>query len=108
MLGAFYLSSDVPDILGGVAEFAASNTGTETEVADGDGIIFEGIGKVITTFGHGTDEDTDTLVWVEILHVLSDTNDLCVERESHFPTVWWEVIRDGILDHFEQLLLRID
>lgn len=68
-------SDDVPDILGGVAELTAGYTGTETEVADGNGVVLELIGKVIVALGHGTDEDADALLGSESLDVVLDTHD---------------------------------
>lgn len=67
---------DAPYVLGGVAEFAASNAGTEVELADGDGVILDGVGKVVVAFGHGSDEDSDALVGVQTLDVVPDADHL--------------------------------
>lgn len=67
---------DAPYILSGVAEFAASNAGTEVELADGDGVVLDGVGKVVVAFGHGSDEDSDALVGVQTLDVIPDADHL--------------------------------
>lgn len=70
---------DVPDVFGGVAELAASNTGTEGVVADTDGIILEFIGERVVSLGHCADEDADALVRTEILNVVPNSHDLGIE-----------------------------
>lgn len=91
-----------------MAEFAASHAGTETVVADRDRIVLEGIGEVITTFGHSTHEDTDALIGIQVRNVVTDFDHFGIEGESDLPAVWWQMIRDRVLDDFEQFLLRID
>lgn len=50
---------NVPRILAGVAKLAAGHAGTQTVIADTDGLVLEFISKVVLPFGHGADEDTD-------------------------------------------------
>lgn len=97
---------NVPDILGGVAELAASNTGTKRVVADTDGIILELISERIVALGHGTDEDADALVRSKILYVVSNSHDLGVERQRDLAAVGREVVGNRVFDHLQKLLLR--
>lgn len=53
---------DAPYILGGVAEFAAGNAGTEIELADSNAVILDLIGEVVTSFGHGSYKNGNALV----------------------------------------------
>lgn len=100
-------SEDVPGFFGSMAEFTASHTSTQAEVADTDGIILEGISKVIMTLGHGTDKDTDALIRIQRLHIVCCSDHGGLETESHLTAVGGQVIGDGILDDLQQLLLRI-
>ena len=98
-------SYDVPDVLGGMAELAAGDAGREAEVADGDGIILVLVSKIVSAFSHGADEDAYALFWTEVSDVVPDPDDRGVEGERDFAAVRWEVVCDGIFDHFEKLLL---
>lgn len=100
-------SEDVPGFFGGMAEFTASHTSTQAEVADTDGVVFEGIGKVIMTLGHGTNKDTDALIGVQRLDIVCCSDHGCLKTESHLTAVGGQVIGDGVLDDLQQLLLRI-
>jgi hypothetical protein len=82
-------SNDVPDVLGGVAELTACYTGTETEVANGNGIVLELVGKIIVALGHGTDEHTDTLLGPEGLDVVFDSYDWAFKGEGNLPAIGW-------------------
>lgn len=53
---------DVPDVFGRIAEFAARNAGTQTEVTDTDRVVFECICEIIGALGHCANEYTDTLL----------------------------------------------
>lgn len=99
---------DVPRILGGVAEFAARDTGRETVVANGDLLVNKLIRKVIRSLGHGSNEDADALLIVEVFDVFSDADQLRVETESDLAAVGWKVIGDGVLDDLEEFLLGVD
>ena len=57
---------DVPNILSGVAELAAGDTGTQAEVADTDRVVLELIRKGVVSLGHGTDKDTDALFLTKV------------------------------------------
>lgn len=70
---------DIPHILCGVAELAAGDTGGEGVIADGDLLVHEFIRKIVRTFGHGSNKDTNTLVLVEGLHVFSYTDNFRLE-----------------------------
>jgi hypothetical protein len=91
-----------------VAELAAGDTGAQTIVAYGNGVVFEIIGEVVTAFSHGTHKDADALVGLQSFDIVTHTNQLGVERQGHLSAFGREVVGDGILDHLEQLLLRID
>jgi len=63
--------NNVPSIFSSVTELAASNTGGQTVVADGDLLIDKLIGKIIGSLGHSANENTDALFWLKALkHIL--------------------------------------
>jgi len=90
-----------------VAELATGHTGRETVVADTDGVILERIGKVVVTLGHGTDKDSNALLGANRLNVVSGPHNGGLETESHLAAVGRQVVGDGVLDHLQQLLLRV-
>lgn len=90
-----------------MAELAASNTGRQAVVADGDLFIHIGIGEVVGTFGHGSYENADALVVVEGVNVVPNANDALVETQSDLSAVGRQVVGDGVLNDAEQLLLRV-
>ena len=98
---------DVPDVLAGVTELAAGNTGTETVVADGDGVVLERVGKVVASLGHGTHEDADALFRTERLDVVVHAHNRSVETERNLAAVWGKVIRDRVLDDLQEFFLRV-
>lgn len=100
-------SEDVPGFFGGMAEFTAGHTSTQAEVADTDGVILEGISKVIMTLGHGTDKNTNALICIQRLDIVCCSDHGCLETESHLTAVGRQVIGNGILDDLQQLLLRV-
>jgi hypothetical protein len=65
ILSSAEISKNIPHFLGGMTELAACDTGTQTIIADTDCIILEGVREIIPTFGHGTDENTNTLLGAE-------------------------------------------
>ena len=99
---------DVPSILSSVAELAASHTGRETEVADGDLFVDELIGKVVGSFGHGSHKDTDALLVIQLLDVFSDSDQWGIETEGDLAAVGREVVGDGVGDDLEKFLLGVD
>lgn len=100
-------SQNVPHLLGRVAELAAGHTGTETVVADTDGVVLERVSKVIVALGHGTNEDGDALLGTQRLDVVLRTDHGGVETHGDLAAVGREVVGDGVLDDLEQLLLRV-
>ena len=70
-----------------MAEFAASDAGTETIVADTDGIVLESIRKIVLSFGHGADEDAYTFGRRQIRDIVLDTDNLGIEAKRHFPAI---------------------
>ena len=89
-----------------MTEFAACNAGTEVKLADGNAVVLEVVREVIVALCHGTNEDCNALILVEACDVIADPYDLRVETERDFPAVRRKVIRNGVLNHFDQLLLR--
>lgn len=90
-----------------MAEFTARHTCTQTVVTDTDGVVLEGVGKVIVTLGHGTNKDANALVGTHGLDVVGGPHDGGLETECHFPAIGGKVIRDGVLDDLQQLLLGV-
>ena len=91
-----------------MAELAAGYTGRETEVADRYLLIYEGVGEVVRSFGHGSNKHTYALLLAQCLHVISNPHQWGVKAQSDFAAVRRQVIGDGILDDFQELLLRVD
>lgn len=98
---------DVPDILGRIAELSTGYAGAETEVADTDRIVLERVCEVVLTFSHCTDEDADALLRSEIGYIVCYPHYVRIMAERDFAAIWWEMVGDWILDHFEKLFLRI-
>lgn len=90
-----------------MAELAASHASRQTVVTDRDLFVHEFVGESIGTFSHRSDENTDALVRLELLHVFSDLHDFCVKTERDLAAVWWEMIGDRVLDRLQQLLLGV-
>ena len=103
-----HTSDDVPSVFARVAELAAGDTGAQTVIADGNRFVFEGVGKVVFPFRHGSDKHTNAFVSPKRLDVISYPHHIGVETERHLTAIRREMVGDGILDDFEQLLLRID
>jgi len=99
---------DVPGVFASVTELAASNTCRKAVVADTDGFVLEGVGKVVFALGHGTNEDADALVGSQCVNIISHPDNLGVEAQGDLAAVGWQMICNGVFDDFEQLLLRID
>jgi hypothetical protein len=100
------LLDDVPYIFGGVAEFTACHTGTQTEIADADGVVLVFVRKVVPSLGHGSDKDTNTFLWSYGLNVVVHPHDRRFETQCDFSAVWRKMIRNGVLDDTEELFLR--
>jgi hypothetical protein len=98
-------SDNVPGVFASVTELATGNTCGKTVVANTDGFVLESIGKVVFAFGHGTDEDADALRGAQRVDVISDSYDICVKTQGDLPAIGWQVVRDRVLDDFEELLL---
>jgi hypothetical protein len=92
---------DVPDLFGGMAESATSDTGTQTEVADTDRVVLELVCKGVVTLGHGSDKDADALLRCKVGNVVADTDNGRVETESDLAAVGREVVGDGILNDLQ-------
>jgi len=90
-----------------MAELAACNAGTKVVIADGDAVVLEVVGKIIVALCHGSDEDGDALVLVEVCNVITYTHDVGVETERDLAAVGRQVVGDGVLDDLDELLLRL-
>lgn len=101
-------SYNIPHVFSCMTEFAASNTGAETVIADRDGFVLESICKVILALCHGSDKDTYAFLRVEILNIVSNSDNFSIETECDLATIRWQMVCDRVLDNLEQLLLRID
>ena len=99
--------NNVPNVFGCVAKLAAGDAGAEAEVTDTDGVVLEGIGKVIGAFSHGTDEDAHALPRAQIGNVIFDSDNVGVKTQGYFAAVRGQMIGDWVLDDLEQFLLRI-
>lgn len=90
-----------------MAELTARNAGTETVVAETDRVVLEAVREIIITFCHRTHKYTYALLGAQVAYVILDSNHFGFKAESDFATVGWEMICYRILDHLEQLFLRI-
>lgn len=90
-----------------MAELAAGNTGTKTVVADTDSFVLEGVGKVIVTLGHGTDENSNTLVGVQRLEIVLGADHGRLETHGHLAAVGGQVVGDRVLNNLKELFLRV-
>lgn len=91
-------SEDVPSVLSRVAELAAGHASGEAEVTDRYLIVHIRVSEVVRTLGHGTNEDADALVGVELVDVAPDAHGRGVEAESDLAALWGQVIGDGVVD----------
>lgn len=80
---------NVPNVLGSVAELAASNTGRERVIADRNGVVLELVREVVIALGHCTYEDADALFCAKVLDVVAHSDHGCVEGQSNLSAVWW-------------------
>jgi len=96
---------NIPSIFSSMAKLAAGNTSTQAVIANRDRLILERIRKVVFALCHGSHENTDALFRAKGLDVVSDSNNLSVEAQCDFATVWWEMVCDRVFDDFEKLLL---
>jgi hypothetical protein len=91
-----------------MTEFAAGNTGTKAVVAYADRLVLESVGEIVFALRHGADKDTNALIGVKRIDIISHSNDIGVETQSDLATFGREMISDWIFDDFEQFLLGID
>ena len=80
---------DVPDVLSGVAELAASDTGRQRVIADGNRVVLVLIGEVVRALCHCADEDAYALSRPQILNIVAYPHDRRVEGKGDFAAVWW-------------------
>ena len=89
-----------------MAEPTASNTSTETKIRNTNRIILKPIGKRVPALRHRAHKHADRLLRSQTRDVVLDAHDLAVEAERDLAAVVRQVVRDGVLDHFQQFLLR--
>lgn len=90
-----------------MAELAASNTGRQREVADGNLLIHKRVGEVILTLGHSTDKNADAVLGIHGFDILTDLDQWRIETQRDFATVGRQMVGDGVLNHAEQFLVGI-
>ncbi len=90
-----------------MTEFTACHTGAQAVVANADRIVLEAVGKIIPAFGHGSNENANTLFRCQIRNIVSHTYNLGIEAQCDLSAIGREMVSDGVLDDLEQLLLRI-
>jgi len=95
---------DAPDVFGGMAELATCYTGTQTEVANTDCVVFELVREIVFAFGHGTDEDADALFRAQSLYVVGYSHNGCFKAQSNLAAIRWQMVSNWILNYFEELL----
>jgi hypothetical protein len=88
-----------------MAEFAASNTRTETVIADADGFVLESVGKIVLAFGHGSDKDTYTFSGSQVLDIVLYPDDFSIKAESDLSTVRGKMVSYGVFNDFQEFLL---
>lgn len=88
-----------------MTEFAACHTCAETVIADTDRLILETVCEIVPSLCHGSNENADAFFRAQCLDVISDSHDFSVEAQGNLSTIWWQVIGDGVLDDFQELLL---
>jgi len=71
---------DLPNVLSGMAKFAARDAGTETVIANANRVVLVLVCECIGAFRHRTNEDADAFGGPEILEVITHTYDRCIER----------------------------
>jgi len=91
-----------------MTELAARHTRTQREIANTNGIILELIRKVILPFRHRTHKHANTLLRSQPPNVVSHPDDLGIETQRDFAAVRGKVLRDWVLNDFEQLFLGVD
>jgi hypothetical protein len=84
-----------------MAKFAARNTCTQVVATDTDSIIFDRIGEIIVSFGHGSDKNANTFVFVQSLDIVSHAYNFRIEAERDLSAVGRKVIRNGVFDHLD-------
>ena len=91
-----------------MTKLAACDAGTEAVVANTNSFVFERVGKVVLSFGHGSHKDANAFLWGKTVNVVTHSNNISVEGECDFSTVWRQVICYWVLDDLEQFFLRVD
>lgn len=76
-------------------------------MADTDLLVHVLVGKVIGTLCHGTHKDAYALLGVQAVDVVPDPNDGGIEAERYLAAVGWQVVGYGVLNHAQELLLRV-
>jgi len=91
-----------------MTELAARHTRTEREIANTDRIVLELIRKVILPLRHRPHKNANTLLWAQSSNVVSNPDDFGIEAQRDLTAIRGKVLRDWVLDDFEQLFLGID
>lgn len=90
-----------------MTELAARYAGRQAVIADGNLLIDILIRKVVGTLGHGTNKHADALVLAQSVDVLADAHNGGVKAERNLAAVGRQMVRNRVLDHLQELLLRV-
>jgi len=91
-----------------MTELAARHTRTEREIANTNRIVLELIRKVILPLRHRAHKHANTLLRSQSPNVVSNPDDFGVEAQRDLAAIRGKVLRDWVLNDFEQLFLGID
>lgn len=105
--GELSCSQNVPCFFSSMTKLAACYASRETVVADRDLFVDKLVGKSIRALGHGTHEHANTLIWSKLFDIVTYFHHGGIPAEGDFPAVYGKIIGDGILHHFEELILRV-
>lgn len=90
-----------------MAELAACNGCRQREIRNRDLLVDEFVRKVICPLRHRTDEDADTLILVQFLHVLPNFHNGRIKRQRDLAAVRRQVVGDRVLDNLQELFLGV-
>ncbi len=102
-----HTSDDIPCVFGGMTKFAACHASAQAVVAYADGLVFEAVRKVVLSFCHCPNKDTDAFVGDQRVYVIPYSHHFSIEAECNLSTRWRQVVGDGVLDDLEKLFLRV-
>lgn len=90
-----------------MTKLAARDAGGKTIIANGDLLVHVLVGEIVSTFGHGSNEDAYAFTRIEVFYVIPGADDLGLEAQGDLPAVGRQVIGNRVLDDAQELLLRV-